>query len=109
MKKSGVTLGVISNWDSRLHTILKNTDLAGYFDFILASAEVGSAKPDKKIFIEALRKSGVSSHEACHIGDDLHADVQGANNAGIDAILMDRKGKYEKGSVTIVSSFLELL
>ena len=109
LRKSGITLGIISNWDSRLHTILKSTHLADYFDFILASAEVGSAKPDKKIFIEALRKSGVSSHEACHIGDDLNADVLGAKKAGIDAILIDRKGKHEKGSITIVSSFLELL
>ena len=109
LKKFGVILGVVSNWDSRLHSILKNTELASYFDFILASAEVGSAKPDKTIFAEALRRSGVSSNEACHIGDDLNADVRGANKAGIDAILIDRKGKYEKGSITIVSSFLELL
>ena len=109
LRKSGITLGIISNWDSRLHTILKSTNLADSFDFILASSEVGSAKPDKKIFIEALRRSGVSSKEACHIGDEPHADIQGASNAGIDAILIDRKGKYEKGGITIVSSFLELL
>ena len=109
LKKCGVILGVVSNWDSRLHSILKSTDLAGYFDFVLASAEVGFAKPDKTIFVEALRRSGVSSHEACHIGDDLNADVRGANKAGIDAILIDRKGKYEKASTTIVSSFLELI
>ena len=83
--------------------------LVPQYYFILASAEVGSAKPDKAIFNEALRRSGVSSHEACHIGDDLHADVWGANNAGIDAILIDRKGRYEEKSTTIVSSFIELL
>ena len=60
LKKRGVILGIISNWDSRLHKILKNTNLADYFDFILASAEVGSAKPDKVIFMEALRRSGIS-------------------------------------------------
>ncbi|MDP7057574.1 MAG: HAD hydrolase-like protein, partial [Nitrospinaceae bacterium] len=53
--------------------------------------------------------SGVSAHEACHIGDEPRADVQGANNSGIDAILIDRKGKYEKEDFTIVRSFLELL
>lgn len=109
LKKCGVILGVVSNWDSRLHSILKSTGLAGYFNFILTSAEVGSAKPDKTIFIEALRRSGVSSHEACHIGDELHADVRGARNAGIDAILIDRKGKYGTESITTVRSFLELL
>ena len=109
LKKRGVILGVVSNWDSRLHSILKSTDLSNYFDFILASAEVGSAKPDKKIFVEALRRSRVSPHEVCHIGDDFNTDVKGAGNVGIDAILIDRKGKYEKDSITTVSSFLELL
>ena len=108
-KKSGVTLGVISNWDSRLHEILKSTNLADYFDFILASAEVGSAKPDKTIFIEALKRSGVNSQEACHIGDEPIADVQGAKNAGIDAILIDRKGRHEKETFTKIHSFRELL
>jgi len=109
LKKSSVTLGVISNWDSRLHAILKSTNLAGYFDFILASAEVGSAKPDKKIFLEAIRRSGVNPTEVCHIGDDLRADIQGANSVGIEAILIDRNKKYKKDGFTTVSSFQELL
>ena len=109
LKKSGVTLGVVSNWDSRLHAILKGTGLAEHFDFILASAEVGSAKPDKKIFIEAIRRSGVNPTEVCHIGDDLRADIQGANSVGIEAILIDRNNKHKKNGLTTVSSFQELL
>ena len=101
-------MGVVSNWDSRLHAILKSTGLAVYFDFILASAEVGSAKPDKNIFNEAISKSGVSYSEACHIGDDLLADIHGANSVGIDAILVDRNQKHKKNGLTIVNSFQEL-
>ena len=109
LKKSGVILGVVSNWDSRLHAILKSTGLAVYFDFILASAEVGSAKPDKKIFIEAIRRSGVNPAEVCHIGDDLRADIQGARSVGIEAILIDRNNKHKKKGLTTVNSFQELL
>ena len=109
LKNSSITLGVVSNWDSRLHTILKGTGLAEYFDFILASAEVGSAKPDKKIFIEAIRRSGVKPAEVCHIGDDLLADIRGANSVGIEAILIDRNSKHKKNSLTTISSFQELL
>ena len=109
LKKSSVILGVVSNWDSRLHAILKGTGLAEHFDFILASAEVGSAKPDKKIFIEAIRRSGVNPTEVCHIGDDLHADIQGANSVGIEAILIDRNNKHKKKGLATVSSFQELL
>ena len=74
LKRQGIVLGVISNWDSRLFSILENVRLAQYFDFILASTVVGSAKPDEKIFREALRKSGTTVEETCHIGDDLHSD-----------------------------------
>ena len=109
LKNSSITLGVVSNWDSRLHTILKGTGLAEYFDFILTSAEVGSAKPDKKIFIEAIRRSGVKPAEVCHIGDDLRADIRGANSVGIEAILIDRNSKHEKNSLATISSFQELL
>jgi len=109
LKQSGVTLGVVSNWDSRLHTILESTGLAGYFDFILASAEVGSAKPDKNIFLEAIRISKVSLQEACHIGDDIRADIQGANSIGMEAILIDRSKKHKKNGLTTVSCFQELL
>ena len=109
LKNSSITLGVVSNWDSRLHTILKGTGLAEYFDFILASAEVGSAKPDKKIFIEAIRRSGVKPAEVCHIGDDLLADIRGANSVGIEAILIDRNSKHKKNSLATISSFQELL
>ena len=109
LKKSGITLGVVSNWDSRLHTILKSTGLAEHFDFILASAEVGSAKPDKKIFLEAIRRSNVNAKEVCHIGDDIRADIQGANSVEIEAILIDRNKKHKKDGLTTVNSFQELL
>ncbi len=107
LKKRGVMLGVISNWDSRLNSTLENIGLAQYFDFILPSAVVGSAKPDKKIFEEALRISGVEPHEACHIGDEMRTDVVGAEGVGIHPILLDRDNRFDKeGKVT---SFMELV
>ena len=70
---------------------------------------MGSAKPDKKIFIEAIRRSGVKPAEVCHIGDDLRADIRGANSVGIEAILIDRNRKHKKNSLATISSFQELL
>lgn len=109
LKSRGTILGVVSNWDSRLPAILENVGLAHYFDFILASTVVGSAKPDAKIFREALRKSGVAAGEACHIGDNLQSDFLGAQNLGMDAILVDRRGNYGGDVSPKVRSFLELV
>jgi putative hydrolase of the HAD superfamily len=108
LKQRGIVLGVISNWDSRLTSTLENLGLAEHFKFILPSAVVGSAKPDKKIFAEALRLSGVEPHEACHIGDEVRTDIEGARNAGIHGILLDRDNRFSEVSQK-VRSFLELV
>lgn len=109
LKSRGVVLGVISNWDSRLPQILKNTGLADYFQFVLASTVVGSAKPDAGIFAEALRLSGVSADRACHIGDELHTDFEGARNAGLHSILLDREDRHGGGVHPRIQSFRELV
>jgi putative hydrolase of the HAD superfamily len=109
LKKRGVLMGVISNWDSRLISTLENIGLARYFDFILPSAVVGSAKPDKKIFEEALRLSGISPQETCHIGDEIRTDVAGAQSVGIHPILLDRDNRFEGTKVKKITSFLELV
>ena len=109
LKSKGIVLGVVSNWDSRLPEILKNTGLASYFNFILASTVVGSAKPDAAIFMEALQRAGVAPEQACHIGDEPAADIEGARNVGIDSILIDRKGHHNGDTLTRVKSFHELL
>ena len=109
LKRRGVVLGVISNWDSRLKDTLDAMDLARHFDFILASTVVGSAKPDQKIFDEALKQSGIKRDEACHIGDEPLTDIEGARKAGVDAILIDRKGRFESFTDPKIRSFFELV
>ena len=109
LKKNGTVLGVVSNWDSRLPEILSNTGLAPYFNFILASTVVGSAKPDTAIFEEALQRAGVPPEQACHIGDEPAADIEGARKAGIHSILIDRHGRHNGKAFTQVKSFHELV
>ena len=109
LKRRGVILGVVSNWDSRLQDTLDDIGLARHFDFILASTVVGSAKPDQKIFAEALKLSGVRAEEACHIGDEPLTDIKGARLAGVDGILIDRTGRHADFPALKVSSFLEMV
>ena len=109
LKERKIILGIISNWDSRLISTLDSLELKDHFKFILPSAVVGSAKPDKKIFDEAIRLSGVEPHEACHIGDEVKTDFDGARNAGIHAILLDRNNQFDESIQPKVRSFLELV
>ncbi len=101
LKRKGKILGIVSNWDSRLFGICEGLGLTSVFDFILASATVGAAKPHPLIFQEALKRSKVAPHEALHVGDSLKDDVQGARQAGIHAVLVDRRGLRPSQALTI--------
>ncbi|PZC86323.1 hypothetical protein B5X24_HaOG211484 [Helicoverpa armigera] len=90
-KKLGATVGVISNFDPRLHDILQNVSLIKHFDFIITSYEVGYSKPDEQIFKGAISKCNkdISPSEALHVGDDVVKDYEGARAAGWHAILVN--------------------
>src|ERR1043166_9073346 len=49
------SLGVISNFDRRLYTILKQLGLARFFAAIVVSSEAGADKPHPQIFQRALK------------------------------------------------------
>lgn len=90
LKRDGLELGVISNFDYRLYRILDGVGLGGYFDSITISSEAGYAKPSPKLFEAALARHHAVPREALHVGDVKHLDVEGACAAGIAAALVDR-------------------
>jgi putative hydrolase of the HAD superfamily len=90
LKRSGVRLGVISNFDSRLFDVLRDCGLERFFDSVHISTQVGAAKPDPAIFQAALSHHAIEPHQAVHVGDSPREDVEGALAAGIEAILLDR-------------------
>jgi putative hydrolase of the HAD superfamily len=55
-RNQGITLAVLSNFDSRLHAVLPAIGLADFFASVTVSTEVGAAKPDGRIFKAALEK-----------------------------------------------------
>jgi putative hydrolase of the HAD superfamily len=92
LARRGMRVGVISNFDGRLPTLLERLDLASSLDAIVWSSEAGAAKPDPAIFAAAARALGVPVTALRHVGNDPHADAAGARAAGATAILLDRDG-----------------
>lgn len=90
LKGEGYTLGIISNFDSRLPTICKDLGIWEGFDTVLISSREGKAKPAPEIFEAALAHTGLLPSEAIHVGDHLENDVKGAKKIGMAAILVDR-------------------
>ncbi|MDJ0555111.1 MAG: HAD-IA family hydrolase [Microcoleaceae cyanobacterium MO_207.B10] len=86
----GIKLAVVSNFDSRLYPILEALKLAEFFCDVTISTQVGTAKPDRKIFAAALKKYNFPLDDVLHIGDSLTADYEGAINVGIEAFWLNR-------------------
>ncbi len=89
--RTGVKLGIISNWDTRLRTLYNRFALDRMFPVLVCSAEVDVDKPDPEIFRVACNAAGVSPSEAVHVGDDPENDVAGANSAGLVGLLHDEE------------------
>ena len=79
-------LGVVANQAAGADERLARFGLLEYFDFIIASADVGLSKPDPRIFRLALDKAGCQPHEAVMIGDRPDNDIYPAKQLGIRTI-----------------------
>jgi putative hydrolase of the HAD superfamily len=109
LRAAGLRLVVVSNWDASLHERLAETGLAGLVDGAIASAEVGSAKPDAAIFRRALALAGAPAQVSWHVGDSVEADVAGARAAGLAPVLLDRDGDLDApAGVPRIRSLAEL-
>lgn len=109
LRTAGIRLVVVSNWDASLHERLAETGLAPLLDGALASAEVGSAKPDGAIFAAALELAGVRAEEAWHVGDTVEADVDGARAAGIQPVLIAREDPVPPGAIRSLDDLIPRL
>ncbi|GAB4294432.1 MAG: HAD family hydrolase [Oscillatoriaceae cyanobacterium] len=85
-----IQLGVLSNFDSRLYSVLKALKLDHFFSSVTISTAVGAAKPDPHIFTVALAKHQCPPHQAWHVGDSHKEDYLGAAAAGLRPILVQR-------------------
>ena len=92
LKASGVKVGIISNWDTRLERILGGLGLGQLVDCVVSSAVVGLHKPDPRIFELACDRLGVHPARCAHVGDHYYSDVLGARAAGMRPVLIDRHG-----------------
>lgn len=80
-------LGSVSNGVADLHAI----GMAHFFQVSVAAHRFGCAKPASAIFHAACDALHVAPHEAVYVGDDLLLDVQGAQNAGLQGVWINRR------------------
>jgi len=76
----------ITNGNADLHTI----GIADLFDDIVTAVKVGVAKPARPIFDAAVQRAGVAPQETLHVGDHAESDIQGARDAGMRTVWVNR-------------------
>jgi putative hydrolase of the HAD superfamily len=110
LRRRGYRLGVLSNWDNRLHRVLAETGLRLHFEVVTISSEAGAEKPDTGIFRRAEAAHGVAPAQCLHIGDSLKHDIEGAQAAGWPVLRVRHDGgPAAPGEIGCLSQLLELL
>lgn len=71
----------------------ERTPLRGLFHLSLTAADVGAARPHPALFQAALDWAGLAPHQAVHIGDHPHYDVQAARDRGLHVLWLNREGQ----------------
>ena len=99
LRRRGVKLGIISNWDNRLRPLLRALGLEQYFEVIVVSGEAGYHKPDAKIFELATKELGIPAASILHVGDSSSEDFSGAQNAGMQSVLVRSSKLAAKDSI----------
>ena len=90
LRDYGVDLVVLSNWDSRLHTILDGNGLGEFFSQRFISAELGWEKPDQAIYRHVAEILHQPPTALLSVGDDPRNDVEGPRKAGWQTLQIER-------------------
>lgn len=87
----------------------KKSPITPYFSDIFISEQLGSKKPDK-LFFDLIEKK-IPDFDKCRavvIGDSLTSDIKGGNNAGIDCIWCNFRGKERLSGYEIIKEVANL-
>lgn len=108
-------IGIIANQSLGTTKRLKQHGILQYIDLVIASAEEGVAKPDKRIFEIALEKGNCRPNNAVMIGDRIDNDIIPAQLLGMHTIWI-KQGFYQYWNITqeiekadcVVNSLLDI-
>ena len=98
--RKGYKLGIIANQNPGLEKRLENWELCQYFEVIVASAEIGYAKPDREIFARALKLAGCTARQSVMVGDRLDNDIIPAKAVGMKTVwVKNGPAKYQNADL----------
>jgi putative hydrolase of the HAD superfamily len=108
------TLHIITNGFEEVQDIkLTKSGIDHFFDQLIMSEKVGVKKPHPYIFKKAMALSDAKVEHSLMIGDDLYADIYGAQRVGMDHIYFNFNNaphdKQVQAEISCLSELLEIL
>jgi len=109
LTQRGIPLGILSNFSTNLEIVLRQVGIHHYFRFFVVSAVAGVEKPDPRIFDLTVRAANQPREKIVYIGDSVYHDIDGAQRAGMNAILVDRSNRHPEFDGARVCDLRELI
>lgn len=112
LKEQGYRIGLITNGDTDFQKAkLVSGKLLPFFDHVIVSEEVGIEKPTPQIFQMCALALGVKLSECLFVGDTIATDIIGAQNAGMDSLLIggeehENKATYLGEDISVLKQIL---
>ena len=95
LNERGAPWGIVTNGSPNQHVKCQETGLEALAPFVIVSEEAGYAKPDPRIFRDALEATGLTSPgDVMFVGDNAAHDIDGAKRFGMKAAWIRRGRKY---------------
>jgi putative hydrolase of the HAD superfamily len=92
LRDHGLKVGLLSNSARDLGEFVAHHGLV--VDAVLTSGAHGKTKPHATIFERILELLDVAPADAVMVGDTIEDDIEGARAVGMEAVLVDREGRY---------------
>jgi putative hydrolase of the HAD superfamily len=108
LARRGLTVGIASNFDRRLRSVVAALPELAPVRHVVISSEVGWRKPAREFFEAVVRAVGCAPGEVLVVGDDFENDYAGAMAAGLRAVLID-PARLPRTDVACAASLVELV
>lgn len=110
LRDTGMQLGVVTNGNHHQQTSkIDRIGLEPLLDRIYSSELTGHAKPAPDAFLQPCISMQTSPAKTLYVGDNYRVDIEGARNAGLKAIHLDRDGPGGQGTIQSLAELTSLL
>ncbi len=88
---------------------MQKSGLEIFFESMISSEEIGANKPAPEIFKASIQRTGADPKSSLMIGDNLHADIIGAQSFGMDQVFYNPlRIKHSEKPTFEISHLLEM-